>query len=132
MKTGFRLGSLAQDAVTGIKIIFATPANAQFMTLETPVGIDYQVPAGKTFYITQAYTEIGGANGSFLVGYGDDGVPSQAGAPTNWKQMTTLLYIDKANVSYPFNLFVPIPAGKYPTLLASGGVGHINIVGVEL
>lgn len=132
MKTGFRIGSLAQDAITGIRTIFCTPANTHYMTLESPVGIDYQVPAGKTFYMAGALFRTDTAGSGFVVGYGDVGVPSQVGAPANWKQMSTAIYTSPANISVPVNFFIAIPTGKYPCIKASGGFCHMHIFGVEL
>lgn len=130
----FKLGALAQDSVANIKCIVASPsATSNYMTFETPVGTDYQVTAGKTFYVTKVIWQPGTAGDNFILGYGDDGVANGAAAPTNWIQMTGILkpQLQSANVG-EYDIIVPILASKFPCAKSIAGSQSITIFGIEV
>ena len=107
-----------------------TLAAGNYMTFEYPVGTDFVVTAGKTFYITM----ISLSRGSVLIGYGDDGVAAGAAAPTNWVQVSGELRCTpsiEGHASIP--VLIAIPAGKYPCAKENdGGVALLSIYGIEV
>lgn len=130
---GYRIGSLAQDDETGIKFITANAlAAGHYCTLEFPVGTDYQVPAGKTFYITKILYSAHVAGGGVLLGYGDDGVASGVAAPTNPVRLTALIMARLADEEYNSDLFIPVPAEKYPFIFTFGSDVWAKIQGIEV
>lgn len=132
MTTAFRIGTLAQDAVTGIKFAFASPSTTNYMTLELTGGVDYQVTAGKTFYITRIDFTSATANTYLHLGYADDGVPDQAGAPTNPITLTGNLRVDTAYKRATYDVFIPVPATKYIFVKSGVNDAAIIIQGIEL
>jgi len=133
MTTAFRLGSLAQDAVTGIKSLCAlVTASSRYMSLESPVGTDYQVPAGKTFYITKMHYSGVDASIGFVIGYGDTGVADGAAAPTNPVQLTQMHRGASAFIEYSADVFLAIPAAKYPYIQWQSGYILLNVEGLEV
>lgn len=133
MKTGFRLGSLAQDAPDGIKILIgALTAAGKFCSLEFPLEVDYQVPAGKTFYITGLLLTGGAINAGCQFGYGDDAVGEGDVAPTNAVPISKPIVNPIANDSRYFSFFAPVPAQKFPYIWGVGGASSINVFGIEI
>lgn len=133
MERGFRVGSLAQDEVTGIKVLAITTTVAnRFSTFECPLSTDYQVPAGKIFYITKITFSANVAGSDVRIGYGDDGVYDDAGGPTNAVGVTLGYFAIIAKEKYETEVFIPIPAQKYPYMYAIGGGMTVNIQGVEI
>ena len=121
----FRLGAVGQDSLVGVQTLVATPSASNYMTFESPVGTDYQVPAGYTFYVTQIIADIVGEP---IIGYGDDGVADAGNAPTNWKALTSRLGVGI------YNIVLKIPAEKYPCCLEGGTSVRtfVTITGVEI
>lgn len=132
MLQGFSLGSVRQDARTGLKNIFATPAVDHYMSLESPGGADYQVPVGKVFIITRLFLSVTTAGGGVRVGYGSAGVPDQVGAPAGDNIMSALYYVEVAKRDVVKDVYIEVPANQYPYAYASGSAGFINVQGVEV
>lgn len=132
----YKLGALGQDDLTGVKCLSAILAAAapNYMTLEYPTGTDYQVPAGKTFYITKMdfHGNATDQHAIILIGYGDDGVADGAAAPTNFKALTANYYVNLASNTTPFDVIIPIPAEKYPCIKISVGTCAITVYGIEV
>ena len=130
----YKLGALGQDDLTGIKTLAANANGTDhYMTFESPVGTDYVVSAGSTFYITKAQLVCSAAGAGFVIGYGDDGVGEGAVAPTNWVQLTERLKEQTATFWNDIDLIVPIPSGKYPCLKSIGNVIHyVTAYGIEV
>ena len=133
----YRLGSVAQDSLTGVEVLASAPDGGHYMTFETPVGTDYVVPASTTFYITKmdlkARTIAEGV--SVEIGYGDDGVASGAAAPTNYVAMTGSYTTKDADSTLQFNILVPIPTGKYPCARSTAGASNdaeVTVYGIEV
>jgi len=131
--TAFKIGSLAQDSPTGIKILVAhNVAGAHYMTFETPVGTDYQVPAGKTFYITKISYSVAAATASATIGSGTAAVGEGAVAPAGYVALTGLYYGYLAFTQYEGDAFIPIAQNLYPCLVSGGGAVDANIFGIEV
>jgi len=130
----YKLGAVGTSDVSEVRCLSCyVAAQSHYMTLETPVGTDYVVPADHTFYITKIFY-IGGADGtSILVGYGNDGVASGAAAPTTPVQLTQKLgYYTTATGEVEKEVAIPIPAGKYPYIQSVTSSVYVNIFGVEV
>src|SRR3990167_4433219 len=114
----YKLGALGQDSVSGIKNLAGTVSGSNYMTLETPVGTDYQVPAGKTFYITKLdLTRLSGNGAQVKIGYGDSGVAHGTVSPTKYVALTSTYHIGgSATQTLAFEIIIPIPAQKYPCI----------------
>lgn len=107
----------------------------RYDTLESPEGTDYQVPTGKTLYITKLQVGSGATSGTFFildVGYGDDGVANSASAPTNRKVVYRTIYMQGAGLRGDLDVFIPIPAGKYPYIYGNGSWWNIAAMGIEV
>ena len=73
MIQAFKLGSVGQDTLTNVKYASAKATEDNgYMTLEKPVGTDYQVTAGYTLNITRVLFANESAGAGFEIGYGDD------------------------------------------------------------
>ena len=133
----YKLGALGQDSVAGIKsaVAFVNGATPHYMTFESPVGTDYQVTAGKTFYITKMDMRGRGAsdNLNLVIGYGDNGVASGTSAPTNWVELTGVYYVSSSIfVTTEYDVIVVIPAQKYPCAKNLVGTADVTIYGIEV
>ena len=128
----FKIGSLVQDSVAGLKALAAFATATNYMTLEIPVGTDYQVPVGKTFYITKVSYSVSTANEHVIIGYGDTGIPDQAAPPTNYVALTAYLQAPAAYTIYERDLFLAIPAQKYPCVKAGTAGLYALIHGIEV
>ena len=127
----FRLGSVGQDSITNVKVMAAHPLSTDYyMTFEYPIGTDFVVTAGYTLYMTKIIFYPDGAGVGPIIGYGDNGVASGAAAPTNWVQITQA--IPGLATGQEYDIFVPIPAGKYPCMKNFAGVTRATIYGVEI
>ena len=107
-------------------------APGRYMTFESPVGTDYQVPAGKTFYITKIICSDVSASSGFYLGYGDTGVAEGAAAPVNYQRLTGVTHVNTAYYSYPFDVCIPIPANKFPVMAGSAAASQVTLYGVEI
>ena len=133
MTTAFKLGSIVQDAITGLKSVFvAIAADAHYMSFESPLGTDYAVTAGTTLYVGKLSGHMGTANCSIRIGYGDNGVADGAAAPTNPVYLTPSIIFASANTEYFFEVYFAVPAGKFPFAITEGGLFKGFIYGVEL
>lgn len=130
----FKIGGGGTDTPADVKCMAATPGSTQYMTFESPVGTDYQVPSGKIFYITKIIysSSSSAALTAFQIGYGDTGVPAQAGAPTNAVNVTSMFATVTNSQQYTLDVFIPIPAQKYPYILTQGNGGPCTIFGIEV
>lgn len=136
MVTGFTAGSYGSDLPDGIRSLLAeTSAANLFTTLQSPEGTNYQVPAGKTFFITKIIwtgTAIGNA---VVIGYGDSAVVNSATPPTNPQNVTGstigVFKIRVANEVLRENLMIAIPVGKFPFIKSIGGAVSVQIEGIE-
>lgn len=131
MTVAFKIGSVAQDGKDDIKTMLFDCSVNNHDTLEQPLGTDFVVTAGHTFVITKMHV-YGTAGGTRIeIGYGDDGVDDGA-EPTNWVEMTGHFLLETANKQYDYDLFIPIPAGKYPAIGCITGNIEGQISGIEI
>jgi len=131
--TAFRVGSLASDVVGSIKSCSANAlATGHYMTLEFPIGVDYKVPTGKTFYITSISGYGTTVNTEFYIGHGLTGVASAAVAPTSWTPLVYSFFLVNASQEYHFDVFLPVPADAYPCILSMAGNIIVRISGIEV
>lgn len=133
---GIKIGSIVQDSVTGIKNgSTLTNADGNYMTVESPVGTDLVVTAGKTLYVGLVIYQ-GSAKGiSFEIGYGDDGVANDATPPTNYVQVIQdVLVTQTDDTSHSCDMIIAaIPAGKYPCIRQHGtGTLKVYIAALEV
>ena len=132
----YKLGALGQDDLTGVKCMAASVAGAAplYMTMEYPVGTDYQVPVGKIFYITKLDASVTpAADGTFLIGYGDNGTASSSSSSTNFIELTSPYLCRSTDNEVEFSVLLPIPAQKYPCIKQlSGTAANITAYGIEV
>lgn len=131
-----RVGFATTDTIADVKKACSrTTGAARYMTMEYPVGTDYQVTAGKTFYITHVMYEATGTSVGTALGYGDDGVADGVAAPTNFVQITPARFFQASAADLPasYNCHLSVPAGKYPCVLqADAGTALVIVSGIEL
>ena len=131
----FKLGAAAQDSLDKVVIMCASVSGTNnYMTLEYPVGTDYQVTSGYTLYITKIDVKANTTSNpcQIMIGYGDDGVADGDSAPTNWVQLTAKYTVIGASNTIPFDVIIPIPSGKYPCVLTTTNDTEINCYGIEV
>ncbi len=132
MTIGFKIGTFGQDAVTGICTLGATLGANVYQTLGFPFGTGYAVTAGKTLYITEVFFHNDAGARQIYFGYGDTDVDDSVAAPTNAVQIGGNLAILTANVVYKHDVFIPVPATKYPFFWATGSNAYVTALGVEV
>ena len=107
----------------------------RYDTFEAPRGTDYVVPAGKTLYITklQGNGNIPTANIIVVwVGYGDDGVADSVTAPTNSKTLSQIQAMQGNGYMMDLDVWLPIPAGKYPWVSFNQATWNFQAYGIEV
>jgi len=92
----------------------------------------YQVPVGKTFYITSVIFSGDAAGARFFIGYGDNDVGVSQPAPTNPVPITAELQCGAGDTTYQVMLWASVPAGKYPFIRCQTSVVKAHIVGIEV
>ena len=130
----FRLGSVGQDSLTGVKYAVAyIAAGDNYKTLESPVGTDYQVTAGYTLYITKIVWGSSTAGSQIKqFGYGDDGIAEGAAAPTNAVVLIPFFLQGSTTALAELEGIWTIPSGKYPYFQANTALSGFIIFGVEI
>lgn len=136
MVTGFSTGSYGSDLPEGIRSLSAeTSAANRFDTLQSPEGTNYQVPAGKTFFISRIIWTGTALGNAVVIGFGDNAVSDSVTAPTNAQNLTPstigVFRVTVANQVQSENLLIAIPAGKFPFIKSIGGAVAVQIEGVE-
>lgn len=135
-----RLAATVLALKTPITAYAATSGGAgHYMTLESPVGTDYSVPAGKSFIITKVVYTGGSIGDMIVLGYGNSGVGNGAPAPTSPVSLvgaagatpTSPLVVEAVNIAHVIEVSFSIPAGKYPFIQASGTVSSVQVIGIE-
>jgi hypothetical protein len=133
MTRAFKVGSLAQDAITGLKAASVyISATARYMSFEFPVATDYQVPAGKTFIITKILYASTAANSRMQIGTGTAAVADGAAAPAGYVALTTLFFAHVDTTEYASDVYIPIAENLYPCAYSAANDAHIRIFGVEV
>jgi len=132
MKRLYKLGSLAQDTVAGLKTIFKLGLQDKYNTLEAPQDTDYQVPADKKFYITRISSTGDAANTLVQLLYGDDAVSNSDNPPTNHKFISPHYKSCTADVCYCHDIFFEVPAGKFPAIHITIGNAIVEVQGLEI
>lgn len=128
----YKLGSLAQDTVTGLKVLFKAVAKDDFDTFQYPLGTNYVVPANKTLYITQVVYYGDTAKTIIRILYGDDVVTASAVPPTNPVYISPWHVAPVAEVDHHHETFITVPENKYPAVEAQVGGGSVEIHGLEI
>lgn len=132
MKRLYKLGLLAQDTSSGLKSLSTIADEPKYSTLQLPYLTDYQVPAGKQFFITQLQLVSGIAGGLIVMCYADTGVQQSVSPGENNVVIWRSIVLQEANKIYPVELFFPVPSGKYIAIRATGGRGYAFVSGVEI
>jgi hypothetical protein len=128
---GFQIGSYWSPggAPAGLKNLFfgnSCVASNNNPVLQEPAGTQYQVSAGKTFYLTMIYIGTQSATGAQEIGYADD-----AAGATNYKTMFALPLVAQSSIG-PINVLVTAPATKYLVLKSTGtGSTYVSFQGFE-
>lgn len=128
----YKLGALAQDTITGLKVVFKAVIKDDFDTLQYPLGTDYQVPADKTFYITSVRFDGDTAKTIMRVLYGDDVVTASATPPTNPVYISPFYVVLVSGEDHHHETLIQVPTGKYPAVEFQVGGGSVEIQGLEI
>jgi len=128
----YKLGSLAQDTSTGLKVVFKTVLKDDFDTLQYPLGTNYQVPEGKTFYITSVFYEGDVAKTIMRLLYGDDVVTASATPPTNPVYISPFYKAAVSDVHNHHETYLMVPEFKYPAVEMQTGNGVVEVQGLEI
>lgn len=135
MSRVIRVGTIGSDTIGEARSMTAqATGGVNYMTLESIVGTDYQVPSGKTFYITKLILAPTSTASKCRLGYGDTGVANGAAAPTNAVDLTNSSQFsctDNTTVVYD-NLFFAIPSLKYPYVKSDQQSATVTIFGIEV
>lgn len=132
MKRLYKIGTLAQDTIQGLKTLFMAGTKDLFDTLEYPLGTDYQVPADKTFYIMSIVYYADTAKTIARILYGDDTVSASAVPPTNPVYVSPFFNAAVVDVHHHHNTFLTIPTGKYPAIECQVGAMTAEIKGLVI
>ena len=108
-------------------------------TFESPIGTDYKVGTGKTLKILKMICS--GSTGTDIhISYGDNGVDEGTTLPTNEVFVVgsgssgfSSLFIPEHLSTYSIDLYLEIPADKYPCLVKPNTVktGAVLLIGIE-
>ena len=114
-----------RDAGSGVALVASvSPVTAdRWDSLESPRGTDYQVPAGQTLYITEIVGSpqvAASTSVTLTVGYGDTAVGNATSAPDAAVVVFVTTWEAADGAPLPIEVYIPIPAGKYPYVLPSG------------
>lgn len=107
-------------------------AAGNYDSLDSPRGTDYQVPAGQTLYIAQllgAPHTTAALDTTLSIGYGDTAVADSTSAPDALVIVFSTTYRAADGPPLPVEVFVPVPAGKYPFVLTDRAIA-VQAVGV--
>ena len=128
----YKIGGAVTDTPTDGKCLWKRVATTKYETLATFAGA-YQVPVGKTLYVTHILLNGDTANWSIEFGYGDDAVNGSATPPTNSVKQCEDLGSAAAFNTLDLSVFFPVPAGKYPYVFGNGA-GNVacTIQGFEI
>ena len=124
-------GTIASDSFEGAKEIFGQASAGNYDSLQLPLGVPYEVPAGKKFIIGKVDFSGSLAGTRIYVGYGDNSVSDSGSPPGNYKEMSNLFPCTVAQTHYPDFKYIEIPVGKYPCIRSVGGVGTSHALGIE-
>ncbi|MEE8341924.1 MAG: hypothetical protein V3R52_07490 [Candidatus Neomarinimicrobiota bacterium] len=128
----YKLGSLAQDTRTGLKVVFKSVLKDDFDTLQYPFGTNYQVPANKNFYITNILFRGDTARTTMRILYGDDVVTASATPPTNAVYISPFHLEPVADIDHYGETFIIVPELKYPAIEMLVGNGVVELQGLEI
>ena len=132
MTLAIRIGTIAIDTDVGIDTKSANASSGNYDSLEKPVGTKYQVPVGKVFKIGKVIFAGSSVNAKCTIGYADTPVDDDSTPPTNPVELLPLIPVDVAKKLINVEIFIKIPAEKYPYIRASGGVINSVELGWEV
>jgi len=132
MPKAYKLGAYKQDTSAANCYQAGTVLSGAnlYSTLERPDGVNLSaVPAGKTWYLTRIMV-AGGTAGTYAeIGYGDSAVHNSVSAPTNAQKLSRVIGVAAADTIVDKDIFIAIPAGKYPFIFATGSMRvHVEYV----
>ena len=130
MTEAIKIGSYIADSSEFVISGIAEPSVSNYMTFEYPVGTDIEVPTDKELIITGVLYHFTSADGRIYLGYGDNGIGDQAGAPTNPVQITKNIGGNVALNEYFQNLWCKIPTGKFPFIKSVNIAPTVMIFGI--
>lgn len=134
----YKIGGAETRDPSELKALVGSAKNlnsGRYDTFESPRGTDYVVPAGKTLYITRVmggHQLTGGSAADLGIGYGDTGVGDDPSAPTNAKMLWQVTFFTVNGLNVDVEVFLPVPAGKYPFALATGAGWGLSVFGIEV
>lgn len=132
MKRLYKIGTLAQDTIVGLRMMFVGGTKDKFDTLQQPLGTDYQVPEDKTFYITSVVYHGDTAKSLCRILYGDDAVNASADPPANPVYVSPFYNAYVVDLHHHHNTFIVIPSLKYPAIECQVGAMVVEIKGLEI
>ncbi len=131
MTVAYKAGSIVQNADTDLIWLKSFATQDKYDTFESIAGVNYQVPADHEFIITKIISFNTAASQAIRVGYADDALDNAVGPPTNGLYGTDGLKGEGANIGYERDVFIRVPATKYPLQAPQGGNSGTCIIGYE-
>lgn len=125
-----RIGSIGIDDITKAIALSCIPAINNYDCMESPVGTNYQVPAGKTLYISEIKFTGDAIGCRIQVSYGTDAIDDAAGPPANNVLLCQPHVVNAVDDTATYPVLYAIPALKYPHCLAGGGGIRVNLKGI--
>lgn len=127
-----KLGALGQDSYTAITLKLAQADSSNWDCFESPSGVNYQVPSGKTFYITKILASALSNGTSISIHQADNGVDNTNVGITNLLKISGDIYFNNSNDTIDIPFFVIVPSLKYPHIYVLGNTAYATIFGVEI
>jgi len=124
-RTGFAVTDTPGDGVC----LQASASASNYQTL-LQHGSNYQVPAGKTLYITRVHFNVSVAGAAFNIGDATAAVTNSASSPANNIQTTGS--ITGTTTEMIIDCFIPVAQNLFPFLKAGSGSTNITCYGVVI
>ena len=134
----YKVGSAETRDPTLLKCLINTQTQLdlnRYDSFDSPRGTSYQVPTGKTLYITKVQGSIlqaAGADVGIEVGYGDTHVEDSVAAPTNVIPIYLTKFFTINGLQLDLDVWIPIPTGKFPYIYLMNNVGNFSAMGIEV
>lgn len=126
----FRAGGFVTDTPSDIKCFQCGPSSGQYDTIIRN-GTQYQVPSGKTLYITRVIINSSSAGGARIAD-ADASVSNSATPPSGLRAIAQTIGCPGSYQPTAVDVFIPIGENKYPLVAAIGASVDVTLFGYEV